>query len=256
MAQLSPLRGWLLAAGILALFGRSPAAWTRIPVLAAWSVAWALPAAVALKHAIGRSWAELYAARGVYGFHPLHGGSGYEAFPSGTTTVAGAVLAVLWIRVPRLRAACVLLLAAISGALVATNSHWVSDVVAGSFLGAAIGTMTLRPCHGVGGQGLEKARAGNSPGPIRHAPIGLTTPTTPSHPRPHHPRPSVQSAQSVGSCSSAPLLPPHRLGPRVLEILVQPLLHPRVGVHPPRVEQRLVGVVGKDDQLVVHLVGS
>jgi len=138
----------LVTAGVLALCGRQMPGWTRLPMLCGWSVALALSAAVALKRVFGRSWADLYTARGVYGFHPLHGGYGYEAFPSGTTTVACALLAVVWIRVPRLRAAAALLLAGIAVALVITNSHWVSDVIAGCYLGTAVGAMTVRMLGG------------------------------------------------------------------------------------------------------------
>ena len=138
----------LVTAGALALRGRQMPAWTGVPMLCGWSAALALSAAVALKRVFGRSWADLYTARGVYEFHPLHGGYGYEAFPSGTTTVACALLAVVWIRVPRFRTASALVLAAIAGALVSTNSHWVSDVIAGCYLGAAIGAMTVRMLGG------------------------------------------------------------------------------------------------------------
>jgi membrane-associated phospholipid phosphatase len=138
----------LVTAGVLALRGRPMPAWTRLPILCAWSVALALSAVVALKRVFGRSWADLYTARGVYEFHPLRGGYGYEAFPSGTTAVTCAILAVVWIRSPRLRKVSVLLLAVIGIALVITNSHWVSDVIAGSYLGAAIGAMTVRMLGG------------------------------------------------------------------------------------------------------------
>ncbi len=132
------------AAGVLALRGRPMPAWTRLPMLCAWSVAWGLSAVVVLKRVFGRSQTDLYVPRGVYEFHPLHGGYGYEAFPSGTTTVACALLAVLWIRLPRYRDACGLVIGVVSAALVLTNSHWVSDVIAGCLLGAAIGAMTVR----------------------------------------------------------------------------------------------------------------
>jgi membrane-associated phospholipid phosphatase len=138
----------LVTGGVLALRGRAMPAWTRLPMLCGWSVALALSAAVALKRVFGRSWADLYTARGVYEFHPLRGGYGFEAFPSGTTTVAGALLAVIWIRVPGLRRVSALLLAVIAVALVITNSHWVSDVIAGGYLGAAIGAMTVRMLGG------------------------------------------------------------------------------------------------------------
>jgi membrane-associated phospholipid phosphatase len=141
---LLPVLLGLAAAGVLALRGRPMPAWTRLPMLCAWSVAWGLSAGVVLKRVFGRSQTDLYFPRGVYEFRLLHGSYGYEAFPSGTTTVACALLAVLWIRRPRLRGACALLIGVVSVALVLTNSHWVSDVIAGCLLGAAIGAMTVR----------------------------------------------------------------------------------------------------------------
>jgi membrane-associated phospholipid phosphatase len=138
---------FLLGAGCWALAGRALGSWTQTPLLCSWSAVWSLSVTIVLKHLFGRSSPDpLYVVRRVYEFHWLHGSPGYEAFPSGTTALTAAILSVVWIRMPRLRTACGLLLAFVSTALVITNGHWVADVLGGGFLGASIGWMTVLLC--------------------------------------------------------------------------------------------------------------
>jgi undecaprenyl-diphosphatase len=116
----------------------------EVPMLCTWSGVWALTVAIALKQIVGRS--EVYPTyiRGrSTAFHWLHGSTAYQAFPSGTTCVAAAVLAVIWIRVPKLRALALLALVLTAAGLVSTNSHWLSDTLAGAFIGGTIGWMTV-----------------------------------------------------------------------------------------------------------------
>ncbi len=134
----------LFASGCWALSGRPLGDWTRTPLLCSWSVVWTLSATVVLKELFGRSSPDpAYVVRRVYQFHLLHGSPGYQAFPSGTTAVAAAIFSVVWIQVPRLRAACAILFTVLAIALVITNGHWVADLVAGGFLGASLGWMTV-----------------------------------------------------------------------------------------------------------------
>jgi len=103
-----------------------------------------------LKNAFGRTWPESWMGPhislirdGAYGFNPFHGGPAYTAFPSGHTAAVGAVVSVLWFFYPKFRplyALCVLLTAVV---LVVTNFHFVSDVIAGAFLGASVGCITV-----------------------------------------------------------------------------------------------------------------
>lgn len=143
VAVLAP--GFLVASGMAVLSGRRISRFMRTLLVSSWSVVWALSATIVLKRLFGRSSIDpLHLARSVYDFHPLGGGWGHEAFPSGTTTIASAILSVLWIRLPPSRFPGACLLAIVSAALVATNSHWISDIVAGVFFGTTIGWMTAR----------------------------------------------------------------------------------------------------------------
>lgn len=68
-------------------------------------------------------------------FHWFHWGAGYQSFPSGHMMVFCALFAALWIYYSRYRpvyAGFILLLAA---ALVLTDYHYLSDVIAGGYLG-------------------------------------------------------------------------------------------------------------------------
>jgi membrane-associated phospholipid phosphatase len=100
----------------------------------------------ALKFLFGRTWPERwlqgnpsYIADGVYGFWPMHGSAGYEAFPSGHTTVGVAALTLVWLRWPRLRLLCTLAGTGLIALLVGGDFHWLSDTIAGGFLGATVG---------------------------------------------------------------------------------------------------------------------
>ncbi len=143
--------GVLFGAGCWILAGRKLVPRFETPLLCSWSVVWAMAATEALKLAFGRSepvmWTGSVAGsieRGTYRFLFLHGVPLYESFPSGTTAIAAAILSVLWIRVPRLRVAWAVVLAYVGLALIVTNGHFVSDVIAGGFLGVSTGWMTVQ----------------------------------------------------------------------------------------------------------------
>jgi membrane-associated phospholipid phosphatase len=103
-----------------------------------------------LKFAFGRTWPETWInnnpsliRNNVYGFNPFHGGAGYSSFPSGHTTAICAVMSVLWICYPKFRAIYGLLIAAVAIALIGADYHFLSDVIAGGFLGVSTGWMTV-----------------------------------------------------------------------------------------------------------------
>lgn len=71
-------------------------------------------------------------------FHWFHAGDGYGCFPSGHMSVFTACAAALWRHYPRYRLAYLGFLLTLAVALVATNYHFLSDVLAGAYLGAMI----------------------------------------------------------------------------------------------------------------------
>ena len=135
--------GFLLVHTMRIANGASPAPWTRLPATGAWAMSWALALTVILKRLIGRT--EIYPSwlfDHVYTVHPIFWRPNSEAFPSGTMLIGTALIAVLWRRMPAGRpawAGAVIILAAL---LILTDSHWVSDIIAGIFLGATVGWLT------------------------------------------------------------------------------------------------------------------
>jgi membrane-associated phospholipid phosphatase len=107
-----------------------------------------------LKFLFGRSWPESWIGNnpsfirdGVYGFHFMHGGGAYNSFPSGHMASTCAVLTVVWFWYPGLRWLCVVGALAVAAGLVGANYHFLSDVIAGGFLGASIGWLTTAIWH-------------------------------------------------------------------------------------------------------------
>jgi membrane-associated phospholipid phosphatase len=88
-----------------------------------------------LKYAFGRTGP----GDDVFGFFPFHGGPGYASFPSGHATAICAVITVFWICYPRFRPLYALCVAAVTVGLVGENFHFLSDVIAGGFLGISAG---------------------------------------------------------------------------------------------------------------------
>jgi membrane-associated phospholipid phosphatase len=112
-----------------------------------------------LGFAFGRYWPETWRdqnpsliANNAYGFHFFHGGPWYGSFPSGHTTMVLILVAVYWVACPRSRPLGVAAAICIAVGLVGMNYHFVSDVVAGGFLGALVGSAAAklasldRPC--------------------------------------------------------------------------------------------------------------
>lgn len=99
-----------------------------------------------LKFIFGRTWPESWTGNnpsfirdGVYGFHFMHGGGGYNSFPSGHMATTCAVLSVLWFWYPHLRRLWVIAGLAVGAGLVGLNYHFLGDVIAGAFLGVSVG---------------------------------------------------------------------------------------------------------------------
>jgi membrane-associated phospholipid phosphatase len=119
--------------------------------IAAVSCALAMGAKNLGKFVFGRTWPETwgyggssYLRDGVYGMFPFHGGRGYGSFPSGHMCATMAVVMVAWVLWPRLRLLWGAIAAAMAGLLIGFNFHFVSDVIAGAWLGTACAVITLK----------------------------------------------------------------------------------------------------------------
>jgi len=106
-------------------------------------VSWAAPASYLLKGVLkfvfGRVNTRVWLQQpDLYGFYCFQRRPGCEGFPSGHMVVIVTLLAALWRFYPRCRPWCLLLGVTLGVALVATDYHFLSDVLAGAYLGAAI----------------------------------------------------------------------------------------------------------------------
>jgi membrane-associated phospholipid phosphatase len=150
---------FLSGSGCWLLSGRQLGRWAQKPLLCSWSTIWALAAEFVSKNIFGRGWPDpTYIESHLYGFRFLHAGPHWTSFPSGTATIAAAISTTIWIVAPRLRPPLPFLTVLICGGVVVTNGHWISDVIAGAFLGASIGWMTVLML----GSHVRLASAGNS----------------------------------------------------------------------------------------------
>ncbi len=73
-----------------------------------------------------------------FGFHWLHGGGDFSAFPSGHMAVFTALMLGVGRYFPRLRPVCAGLLFILALALIMTQYHFFSDIVAGVCLGLIV----------------------------------------------------------------------------------------------------------------------
>jgi membrane-associated phospholipid phosphatase len=145
------LSPFVLLAGLLR---RWFAPWTRpdkVAVAAAVSTLFTALAVLLLKMTFGRSCPDLVAADGlslphggVYGFYPFNVGAAYWAFPSGHTACTFSVTAVAQAAFPRWRLCWWSVAGIVMATLVALNYHFVGDVLAGIFVGWAVGGTVAR----------------------------------------------------------------------------------------------------------------
>lgn len=146
-----PLAGLgLAAAGLAALLGWRPGTLGRTLLACCLATVMAIVLKDQLKYAFGRLWPETWVDHnpsligdGSYGFFPFHGGRGWASFPSGHTTLVTAPAAVLWRRWPRWRALVALPVVLVVAGLFGADYHFVGDMVAGLYLGAACGLGAL-----------------------------------------------------------------------------------------------------------------
>ena len=98
----------------------------------------------------GRDWPETWhdnnpslIGTGAYGFHFFDLGGDTGSFPSGHAARIAAFAAVFWLALPRGRWLYAILAVPMLVALVAMNYHFLGDVIAGSVLGAIVGTYAV-----------------------------------------------------------------------------------------------------------------
>jgi membrane-associated phospholipid phosphatase len=136
----------LAAAGLAALFGWRPGRWSRLAIACCIAALVAVTIKESLKYGFGRTWPETWTngnpswiGNGTYGFWPFHGGQGWASFPSGHMTLISAPIAVLWLELKRLRIVWAGLVALVAIGLFGSDYHFLGDMIAGTYLGAACG---------------------------------------------------------------------------------------------------------------------
>jgi len=98
-----------------------------------------------LKGLFGRTTARLWLLHpDQFGFHWFHGGGEFSAFPSGHMAVFTALMLGIGRYFPRLRPVCAGLLFVLALALIVTQYHFFSDIVAGFYLGLLVDLLTCR----------------------------------------------------------------------------------------------------------------
>jgi membrane-associated phospholipid phosphatase len=150
-ARLPKITGPLVATsaliiGVRALMKR-PVKGAQVAIVLS-ALSWAVSAVPEnwLKFAFGRTWPETWIQDNpslirdqVYGFNPFHGGPGYAAFPSGHMVAIGAIVSIFWFLLPRSRAICVICMVMVFIGQLGANYHFLSDLIAGGFLGFSVG---------------------------------------------------------------------------------------------------------------------
>lgn len=134
---------------IAALFGHRPGGHglTALRISLAVLVAFALKDQ--LKFLAGRTWPETwtnnnpsYIKDGLYGFFPAiswaNAGRAYHSFPSGHMTMISVAAVSLALNFPRWRWFTAIPVVLVAIGLTGANYHWISDMIAGAFLGAAV----------------------------------------------------------------------------------------------------------------------
>jgi len=109
----------------------------------------ALPATfvvkLALKHVFGRMGPRAWLASAADpSFHWFHGGGNLTGFPSGHMAVFTTLAVACGLFFPKARAACVAGIAALGVALIATGQHFLSDLIAGGYVGWVVLVCTDR----------------------------------------------------------------------------------------------------------------
>ncbi len=108
-----------------------------------------------LKHIFGRMNTRAWLENPVdLSFHWFHGRGGpYGSFPSGHMAVFATLAAACWLFFPKYRVASLAVMIALGFALVATDYHYLSDVIAGGYFGLVVFVGVDRGLELLGGYG-------------------------------------------------------------------------------------------------------
>ena len=124
--------------------------WQKVLFVACISLIVADDFRISLGDVFGRYWPETWThdnpsliGTGTYGFHPFQRGDDVGSFPSGHACRILGFAGVWMIAMPSARVIAVVLCVPMLLSLVAMNYHFVSDVIAGSVLGALIATYAV-----------------------------------------------------------------------------------------------------------------
>src|SRR5881398_4022061 len=125
--------------------------WQKVLLVACVSLIVADDFRISLGDVFGRYWPETWThdnpslvGTGTYGFHPFQRGDDIGSFPSGHACRIFGFAGVWMIAVPESRVVTIVLAVPMLLSLVAMNYHFVSDVIAGSVLGALV---AVYPTH-------------------------------------------------------------------------------------------------------------
>ena len=83
-------------------------------------------------------------SNGAYGFHFLQAGSEYGSFPSGHTAIVCSSMTFLWFFAPKWRFIAILLVFLEVLGLIVMDYHFLSDILAGAFLGISCSCFTIQ----------------------------------------------------------------------------------------------------------------
>ena len=130
----------LLTFGVRGASGRALSTRVREFTVCATALVLSIGAEYILKQLFGRGDPyPTYLVQHQYGFDWWHAHDGYWSFPSGTAMGVFAIVGVLFVWRSRWIVGATVLAAAICVAVTILNFHWVSDTVAGVFIGLTIG---------------------------------------------------------------------------------------------------------------------
>lgn len=113
--------------------------------LAAWTVPLAFFLKSVLKLVFGRTNTRFWLLhQSEHDFHWFQSSGNFSGFPSGHMAVFSAFIVSAWLYYPRFRPIYLGLMLVLGGALVATNYHFVGDVLAGAYLGLLVNICATR----------------------------------------------------------------------------------------------------------------